>query len=273
MNGMDFPVMCHKSRVFRFGSRGSPIAQSCRTEKTAEDRVFEVQHSLSSRILRAYFRKRAHSSVVGDCLKDFRTKQLREEKTRVIGTLTIHPSSFQTSPGKNLNNGSNLSWVPHNTSNTGSSKPWQQHASPTAVPLVFDSMSLLAMSLTISSTLRQGCIQLCIDGLRKTKTHGQCRYRWVGSQVVVVASHRLERGRVQATSWRRSAITVTLPLCVCRTCQCAVLLVLYTATVAHDCAMSLQLLLGGSVRIKIEGIRQHPITSLPPSRLPRIFIA
>ena len=209
-----------------FAEPCAPIVQSCRTEKTAEDRVFEVQHSLSSRILWAYFRKRAHSSVVGDRLKDFRTKQLREEKTHVIGTLTIHPSSFQTSPGKNLNNGSNLSWVPHNTSNTGSSKPWQQHASPTAVALVFDSMSLLAMSLTISSTLRQECIQLCIDGLRKTKTHGQCRYRWVGSQVVVVASHKLERGRVQATSWRRSAITVTLLLCLShlpvRGCTCIV---------------------------------------------------
>ena len=32
----------------------------------------------------------------------------------------------------------------------------------------------------------------------------------VESQVAVVASHKLERGRIQATSWRRSAITVTL---------------------------------------------------------------
>ena len=101
----------------------------------------------------------------------------------------MHPPSFQTSPGKDLSNGSSLSWVPHNTSNTGSSKLLRQHASATAVALVFDSMSLPAMSLTISSTLRQGCIgprgciQSCIDGLRKTKTHGQyrCRWGWVSS--------------------------------------------------------------------------------------------
>ena len=70
---MDFPATKDSSRVFRFGNKGSLMAQSCRTEKTSKDRMFKVQSPLSSRILRAYFRKRTHSSVVGDLLKDFKS--------------------------------------------------------------------------------------------------------------------------------------------------------------------------------------------------------
>ena len=161
MNRRNFPATAPNVRVLRFGNKGSVMAQNCRTEKTSKDRTCAISpSSVSSRILRAYFRKRAHSSVVGDRLKDFQIKQLREEKRRVVGTLTVHSPSFQTSPGKDLSNGSSLSWVSHNTSNTGSSKLLRQHASATAAASVVDPTSSSAMSLTISSTLRQACIDL-----------------------------------------------------------------------------------------------------------------
>ena len=130
ISGMDFPSTDHNSRVFRFGKKGSLMAQSCRIEKTSKDRTRAISlGSLSFRIFRAYFRKRAHSSVVGCRLKDFRIKQLRGGKMCVFGVLTVYPPSFQTSTGKDLSKGTSSSWVSHNASDTGPSKFLQQHAS------------------------------------------------------------------------------------------------------------------------------------------------
>jgi len=39
----------HTSRVFRFGNRGSPMAQSCRHENTSEGRTFREPHYRSLR--------------------------------------------------------------------------------------------------------------------------------------------------------------------------------------------------------------------------------
>ena len=133
-------------------------------------------------------------------MKDFRIKELREKEVCVIGALTVYPPSFQTSAGKDLSNGSSPSWVSHNTSNTGSSKFLQQHASATAVALALDLTSWWTMSLMISSTLRQACIgsrrsvSCASTARRKTKAHGQCQRFWGGSQVVVVVwfVHKLE---------------------------------------------------------------------------------
>ena len=222
MNRRNFPATAHNVRVLRFGNKGLLMAQNCRTEKTSKDSTPAIsQNSLSSRILQAYFRKRAHSCVVRDRLKDFQIERLRKEKTRVIGTLTVHPSSFQTSPGKDLNNGSSLSWVSHNTSNTGFSKFLQQHASATAVALDFDSMSLPAMSLTISSTLRQACINLegafdCVSmayGTQKLTVSVDVvgvdfKSSWSPS-ALFTPSLNVERVEVQTTR-RRSAIAVFL---------------------------------------------------------------
>ena len=67
----------------------------------------------------------------------------------------------------NCPRGSSLSWVSRNTSNTGSSKLRRQHANATAAVLDFDTTSSPAISLMISSTLRQtctgpgGCVLLC----------------------------------------------------------------------------------------------------------------
>ena len=58
----------------------------------------------------------------------------------------------------NFPRGSSLSWVSHNTSNTDFSKLRRQHASATAAVLDFDTTSSPAISLMISSTLRQACI-------------------------------------------------------------------------------------------------------------------
>ena len=79
----------------------------------------------------------------------------------LIGVLTsFHSSGLKTSSGKDLNSGSSRVCDPHNASNTGSSNPLLQHASAAAVAPAFDATSSWAMSLTISSTLRQGCIGL-----------------------------------------------------------------------------------------------------------------
>ena len=67
--------------------------------------------------------------------------------------------SLQISPGKDLNNGSRNCWVSHNASNTGPSKLLQQHARATAVACPSSATSSQAMSLTISSKWRQGCIE------------------------------------------------------------------------------------------------------------------
>ena len=161
MNGTKSSVTSGNLRVFRFGNKGPLVVmQSCRTESTSEDKLFLGPYLSSSRILRAYFRKRAHSSVVGNLLKDFKTKRFEQCKTRVVDVLTVHLPPFQTSPGKDLSNGSSRPWVSHNVSNTGSSKLLQQHVSATAVALAFDATSSQAISLTISSTLRQACIGL-----------------------------------------------------------------------------------------------------------------
>jgi len=129
-------------------------------ERVSKDRVSGAQHPVSPRIFRAYFRKRAHSVVVGSLLKVFRIKSLKKErKGRVGGTLTMHPSSTQTSPGKDLSNGCSRFCSAHNASNAGSSKLLQQQAKATAVPFPPDPTSSQAMRLKISSTLRQGCIE------------------------------------------------------------------------------------------------------------------
>ena len=65
MDGINSAATLHNSRILRFGNNGSLVACGCRIENTSEDRTSKVPRSLSSRILRAYFRKRVHSSVVG----------------------------------------------------------------------------------------------------------------------------------------------------------------------------------------------------------------
>lgn len=74
MNGMNSPVVDHKSRDFRFGSKGSLVVRSCRTERTSEDEAPRAAFCARPRILWAYFRKQVHSSVVGSFLRDFGTK-------------------------------------------------------------------------------------------------------------------------------------------------------------------------------------------------------
>ena len=150
---------------------GSSMIQSCMTEKFSGDGDSRVSCWLNSRILRAYFRKRVHSVVIGSLLKDFCIELLRRGKQDHVCALTVHPPPFQTSPGKVLSNGSSRSCLAHSTSSTGSSKPLQQHAKATAVPSPLDATSSWAMSLKISSRLRQGCIESrrcvwpCIDGV------------------------------------------------------------------------------------------------------------
>ena len=86
-----------------------------------------------------------------------------------MSVLTVYSPSPQTSPGKHPNNLDRLSCVAHNVSNTGSSKLLQQHAKQTAVASLSEVTSSQAMNLTISSTLRQwcieprGCVWPCID--------------------------------------------------------------------------------------------------------------
>ena len=77
--------------------------------------------------------------------------------TDVVGTHTL---GSQTSSGNMQSNGTNpSSWVSHKTSNTGSSRLLQQHAKVRAAFLHPESTSSDAISLTISSTQRQGCIE------------------------------------------------------------------------------------------------------------------
>ena len=159
MNGIcDSPIL-HQTKLFRFGNKGSSMAQSCMAEKTSGDGGAEAVGCVNSRILRAYFRKRAHSAVVGSLLKDCKVESSRKEKPYLVGVLTVHPQSLQTSLGRDLSNGANRSCVSHNVSNTGSSKILRQHARSTAASFSPDVISSQAMSLKISSTLRQGCIK------------------------------------------------------------------------------------------------------------------
>lgn len=129
-----------------------------------------MPQSSSCRILRAYFQKRAHSNAVGSLLKDFQIEWLREDKARIVGPLTEHPPSFQMSPSKDFINGNSFSRVSHNTSNTGSSKSLEQHASATAVALSFDLTSSRAMSLMISSTVRH----VCIGSIKRAQSYIGC---------------------------------------------------------------------------------------------------
>jgi hypothetical protein len=71
MNGMNSPVVAHNLRDFRFGNKGLFTARDCKTAKTSGDEEFGLPGSPNLRIFRAYFRKRAHSSVVGNRLKDY----------------------------------------------------------------------------------------------------------------------------------------------------------------------------------------------------------
>ena len=158
MNGMNSPVTSHNWRIFMCGNKGLLMTQSCRTESTSERGRYRMAHSSSFRILWAYFRKRAHSNVLGNLSKDFQTEQSRKGERGAVSALTVHSPSFQTSSGNDLSNGSSRFWVSHNTSNTGSSKFFRQHTSATAAALAFDSASSHAISLMISSTLRQACI-------------------------------------------------------------------------------------------------------------------
>lgn len=174
MDGMNSLAGDHSRRVSRFGKKGFLMARNCRTEKASEGGTPRALHSIF-RILRAYFRKRVHSIAVGSLLKDF---QNREGKTHVVGPLTMNPPPSQTSPGNDLNNGSNLFWVPHKASNTGSSRLLQQHANATDVAFPPDATSSPATSLTISSTQRQGCIgsrgilNRTLEVRRKSATYG-----------------------------------------------------------------------------------------------------
>lgn len=67
-------------------------------------------------------------------------------------------SSSQTPTGKVSSNGFSRSCVLHNVSKIGSSRVLQQHANATAVAFHPETTSSRARSLTISSTLRQGCM-------------------------------------------------------------------------------------------------------------------
>ena len=72
MNGINHPCISVDVRVFKFGSKCSFMVQSCMTENVSGDRESLSKKCLSSCILRAYFRKRAHSAVDGSLLKDYR---------------------------------------------------------------------------------------------------------------------------------------------------------------------------------------------------------
>ena len=78
MNGMNSPVTSHNWRIFMCGNKGLLMTQSCRTESTSERGRYRMAHSSSFRILWAYFRKRAHSNVVGNLSKDFQIEQSRK---------------------------------------------------------------------------------------------------------------------------------------------------------------------------------------------------
>lgn len=88
--------------TFIFGNRRALVARSCRTEKTSGDRTARGHGSLSHRILRAYPRKRARFNTVGSLLRVFQGKRI------VMDVLTVNPSRFQTSSGRELNNALSL---------------------------------------------------------------------------------------------------------------------------------------------------------------------
>ena len=135
------------AKVSRKGNKGPSDG---RTNNICEDKV--APRSLRIRILSAYLRKRPHSDTVGDLLKDYQIKRLREGKMDVVATLTVDSLASQTSSPKDLSNGRSRSWVIHNTSNTGSVKLWQQHTGATVVALASDSTSPRAMSSIIPPT-------------------------------------------------------------------------------------------------------------------------
>ena len=95
MNGMTLSLMFHKSRLSRFGSRGSLRVFSCRAERACEYGGSEKSKSRFARILRAYFRKRIHSSAVGSLLKVFQIEWVGVGKTILFSlhSLCVHPSS------------------------------------------------------------------------------------------------------------------------------------------------------------------------------------
>ena len=145
------------SQIFsRFGKKGLSMAQICSTESASE---YSPGCTKSFRILWVYFRKRAHSNVVGSLRKTFQTRSFNIARVRIVRGLTVHSYSFQTSSGKVLSNGSSVPWTCHNMSNIGSSRLLQQHARATDVAFPPDSTSLRAISLTTSSMQRQGCIE------------------------------------------------------------------------------------------------------------------
>ena len=82
----------------------------------------------------------------------------------VVCALILHPLSFRTSPGKDLNNVRSLSCVVHDESNTGSSKLLQQHVRLMAVAFPPDITSSWAMSLTMSLEGTLGCVSM-VHGL------------------------------------------------------------------------------------------------------------
>ena len=79
------------------------MAQRCRTEIASEVTKPRVLGPPSFRILRAYFRKRASSGVVGNLLKDFQIKQLSEERMYVGGVLPLNvPGLTPVTPWQRL---------------------------------------------------------------------------------------------------------------------------------------------------------------------------
>jgi len=160
MKGMNSPVTGHNSRVFRFGNKGSLMVQSCRTGSTSGSSMPREPHSASFRILRACFWRRVHSVVVLGLSGVCQIKWLKGWNARVVGVLTMHLPSSKTSLGKNPSRGSNSSCLSHNAPNAGSSKLLQQHANATAAACCLCATSSWATSLTISSTWRQGCIEI-----------------------------------------------------------------------------------------------------------------
>ena len=82
-----------------------------------------------------------------------------EHITSITRTHTSHLSEPQTPSGNVQSNGANpSSWVSHTASNAGSLRPLQQHAKATVVAFHLAATSSDVISLTISSTQRQGCI-------------------------------------------------------------------------------------------------------------------
>jgi hypothetical protein len=115
---------------------------------------------------------------------------------RVVGTLTLHLSPSQTSPGKDLSNGSSRACVSHNASNTGSSKLLQQHAKASVVARSPDATSSQTISLRISSTLRHGCIEL----KRRVNSHIGGAGNFVNSRVMQMCG-RLVRSNCRHRLW------------------------------------------------------------------------